>query len=64
MIEAEPRVRSMFMVKNANGEPTAVCPTLADATTFARCVGHDAPLEAIKVLPIVEFAKRVGDGYE
>lgn len=64
MIETEPRVRSMFMVTDVKGEPAAVCPTLADATTFARCVGHDAPLEAIKVLPIVEFVKRTGDGYE
>lgn len=62
MTEAEPRVRSMFMVTNAEGVPAAVCPSLVDATTFARCIGLDAPLDAIKVLPVVEFAKRAGDG--
>lgn len=55
------RVNHMFLVSNKDGEPAAICPDLADATTFARCLGFDAPLDAMKTLPVVEFAKHAGD---
>ena len=55
------RVKHMFLVVNKDGEPSAICPELGDATAFARCLGFEAPLDAMRTLPVVEFAKH-GDG--
>lgn len=54
------RVDYMFLIMNKDGEPAAICPELGDATTFARCLGFDAPLEAMKALPVVEFSRKGG----
>lgn len=54
-------VINMFVVINKDGQPAAICPTMRDAAAFARCLGFDAPLDAMKSLPVVEFAK-AGDG--
>lgn len=52
------RVDHMYLVTNKDGEPSAICPELSDATTFARCLGFDSPLDAMTTLPVVEFSRR------
>ena len=64
MIVPGENVLCMYVVVNKDGEPAAVCPTLKDASAFARCLGFDAPLDAMKALPVVEFAKAVNDDGE
>ena len=57
MMEATSTICNVCVVVNTEGAPVGVCPTVFDATAFARCLGFDAPIEAIRTVPVIEFAR-------
>lgn len=50
-------IATMIAVVNDDGRAVAVCNDPIEAAAFCRCLGYDAPLEHMEVVPVVEFAK-------
>lgn len=51
------RIRQVCVVVDEGGRPVAASEDPVDAATFARCLGFDRPLEAMRTVPVIEFAK-------
>ena len=50
-------IATMMAVTDDDGLTVAVCRDMSDAAAFCRCLGYDAPIEHMKIVPIVSFAK-------
>lgn len=50
-------IATMIAVVNDEGRAVAVCDDPIEATAFCHCLGFDAPLDHMEVVPVVSFAK-------
>lgn len=50
-------IATMMAVTDDEGRTVAVCHEVSDAAAFCRCLGYDAPVKHMKVVPIVSFAR-------
>lgn len=50
-------IRQMCVVVDGEGKPVACAASPLDGAAFARCLGFDAPLEAMVMVPVIEFAR-------
>lgn len=57
-------VRHVCVVVDGDGKPIACTESPIDGAAFARCLGYEAPLDAMRMVPVVEFSRKTGEGYE
>ena len=55
-------IKQVCIVLDAQGAPVAASESPVDAAVFARCLGHDTPMNHLKLVPVIGFSRR--DAYE